>query len=74
MIKNWITKRIKERTSLDGAILIALVLMILFLALLSFSKLLELIITFQLFFKKYFAVENPIPDEPPVIHITFFDI
>ena len=32
MIKNWITKRIKERTSLDGAVLIALGLMILFLA------------------------------------------
>ena len=32
MIKNWITERIKERTSLDGAILIALGLMILFLA------------------------------------------
>ena len=31
MIKNWITKRIKERTSLDGAVLIALGLMILFL-------------------------------------------
>ena len=32
MIKNWITKRIKERTSLDGVVLIALGLMILFLA------------------------------------------
>ena len=32
MIKNWITKRIKERTTLDGAKLIALGLMILFLA------------------------------------------
>ena len=32
MIKNWVTKRIKERTSLDGAVLIALGLMILFLA------------------------------------------
>ena len=32
MIKNWITKRRKERTSLDGAVLIALGLMILFLA------------------------------------------
>ena len=32
MIKNWIKKRIKERTTLDGAILIALGLMILFLA------------------------------------------
>ena len=32
LIKNWITKRIKERTTLDGAILIALGLMILFLA------------------------------------------
>ena len=32
MIKNWIIKRIKERTSLDGAVLIALGLMILFLA------------------------------------------
>ena len=32
MIKNWITKRITERTSLDGAVLIALGLMILFLA------------------------------------------
>ena len=32
MIKNWITKTIKERTTLDGAILIALGLMILFLA------------------------------------------
>ena len=32
MIKNWITKRIKERTTLDGGILIALGLMILFLA------------------------------------------
>lgn len=32
MIKNWITKRLKERTSLDGAVLIALGLMILFLA------------------------------------------
>ena len=32
MINNWITKRIKERTSLDGAVLIALGLMILFLA------------------------------------------
>ena len=32
MIKNWITKRIKERTTLDGVILIALGLMILFLA------------------------------------------
>ena len=32
MIKNWITKRIKERTRLDGAVLIALGLMILFLA------------------------------------------
>ena len=32
MIKNWITKRITERTSLDGSVLIALGLMILFLA------------------------------------------
>ena len=32
MIKKWITKRIKERTTLDGVILIALGLMILFLA------------------------------------------
>ena len=32
MIKNWITKRIKESTTLDGVILIALGLMNLFLA------------------------------------------
>ena len=32
MIKNWISKRIKERTSMDGAVCIALGLMILFLA------------------------------------------
>tara|TARA_B100001939_G_C16443808_1_gene405960 strand:+ start:37 stop:213 length:177 start_codon:yes stop_codon:yes gene_type:complete len=32
MIKYWITERMKERTTLDGAILIALGLMILFLA------------------------------------------
>ena len=32
MIKNWISERMKERTSLDGAVLIALGLMILFLA------------------------------------------
>ena len=32
MIKNWINKRIKERTSWDGACLIALGLMILFLS------------------------------------------
>ena len=32
MIKNWITERIKERTSLDGVIMIALGLMILFLS------------------------------------------
>jgi len=31
-MKNWITKRIKERTSMDGAVCIALGLMILFLA------------------------------------------
>ena len=31
-VQRWITKRIKERTSLDGAVLIALGLMILFLA------------------------------------------
>ncbi len=31
MIKYWITERMKERTTLDGAILIALGLMILFL-------------------------------------------
>ena len=35
MIKNWISERMKERTSLDGAVLIALGLMILFLALLA---------------------------------------
>ena len=32
MIKNWITKRMKERTSWDGACLIALGLMILLLS------------------------------------------
>ena len=32
MIKNWISKRIKERTSMDGAVCISLGLMILFLA------------------------------------------
>ena len=32
MIKNWITKRMKERTSMDGAVCIALGLMILFLS------------------------------------------
>ena len=32
MIKYWITERMKESTTLDGAILIALGLMILFLA------------------------------------------
>ena len=32
MIKNWITSRIKERTSIDGAVCIALGLMILFLS------------------------------------------
>ncbi len=32
MIKYWIKERMKERTTLDGAILIALGLMILFLA------------------------------------------
>ena len=32
MIKNWISERMKERTSLDCAVLIALGLMILFLA------------------------------------------
>ena len=32
MIKNWITKRMKERTSWDGACLITLGLMILFLS------------------------------------------
>ena len=32
MIKNWITERIKERTSMDGAVCIALGLMILFLS------------------------------------------
>jgi len=32
MIKNWISERIKERTSMDGAVCIALGLMILFLA------------------------------------------
>ena len=32
MIKNWISERMKERTTLDGVILIALGLMILFLA------------------------------------------
>ena len=31
-MKNWITKRIKERTSMDGAVCIALGLMILFLS------------------------------------------
>jgi len=31
-MKNWITKRIKERTSADGAVCIGLGLMILFLA------------------------------------------
>jgi hypothetical protein len=31
-MKNWITKRIKERTSIDGAVCIGLGLMILFLA------------------------------------------
>ena len=46
-------------------------LIMLFLALVSFSILLELIITIQLFFKKCFAVANPIPEEPPVIHIIF---
>ena len=32
MIKNWISERMKERTSLDGAVVISLGLMILFLA------------------------------------------
>ena len=32
MIKNWITKRMIERTSMDGAVCIALGLMILFLS------------------------------------------
>ena len=32
MIKNWISERMKARTRLDGAVLIALGLMILFLA------------------------------------------
>ena len=32
MIKNWINSRIKERTSMDGAVCIALGLMILFLS------------------------------------------
>jgi uncharacterized membrane protein len=32
MIKNWIKERTKERTSLDGAVCIALGLMILFLS------------------------------------------
>ena len=32
MIKNWISERIKERTSMDGAVCIALGLMILFLS------------------------------------------
>ena len=32
MIKNWISKRIKESTSMDGAVCIALGLMILFLS------------------------------------------
>ena len=32
MIKNWITERMKERTSMDGAVCIALGLMILFLS------------------------------------------
>ncbi len=32
MVKGWINKRIKERTSMDGAVCIALGLMILFLA------------------------------------------
>jgi hypothetical protein len=32
MIKNWIQNRIKERTSMDGAVCIALGLMILFLS------------------------------------------
>ena len=32
MIKHWITKRMKERTSMDGAVCIALGLMILFLS------------------------------------------
>ena len=36
-------------------------LIILFFAFVSFSILLELIITLQLFCKKYFAVANPIP-------------
>jgi hypothetical protein len=31
-MKNWIIKRIKERTSMDGAVCIALGLMILFLS------------------------------------------
>ena len=32
MVKNWINDRIKERTSMDGAVCIALGLMILFLS------------------------------------------
>jgi len=32
MFKNWLQERIKERTSMDGAVCIALGLMILFLA------------------------------------------
>ena len=32
VIKNWINNRIKERTSMDGAVCIALGLMILFLS------------------------------------------
>jgi len=32
MVKGWINERIKERTSMDGAVCIALGLMILFLA------------------------------------------
>ena len=32
MIKNWISERIKERTSMDGAVCISLGLMILFLS------------------------------------------
>ena len=32
MIKNWIKERMKERTSMDGVVCIALGLMILFLA------------------------------------------
>ena len=35
MVKGWINERIKERTSMDGAVCIALGLMILFLSPLS---------------------------------------